>query len=171
MSSMDNLQSFTKALTAFCFIVFIYFFIPESFSRISDLLQYIIIVATIVILMLYYNKVLGDLPLTESSNQSPSLTSDIVTVDSKSNTKDLYENLTSLVITTTRSINPNCRSAIYIINPEKQIFTLQAGKASEFADSISGLLPNGKKPYISQLGSALGAHMGPGGLGVGIITK
>ena len=93
MSSMDNLQSFTKALTAFCFIVFIYFFIPESFSRISDLLQYIIIVATIVILMLYYNKVLGDLPLTESSNQSPSLSSDIFTIDSKSNTKDLYENL------------------------------------------------------------------------------
>jgi DegV family protein with EDD domain len=43
--------------------------------------------------------------------------------------------------------------------------------ATEFADSISDLLPNGKKPYISQLGSALGAHMGPGGLGVGIITK
>ena len=136
MSSMDNLQSFTKALTAFCFIVFIYFFIPESFSRISDLLQYIIIVATIVILMLYYNKVLGDLPLTESSNQSPSLSSDIVTIDSKSNTKDLYENLTSLVIRTTRSINPNCKSAIYIIDPEKQIFTLQAGKTSEFSDSI-----------------------------------
>ena len=43
--------------------------------------------------------------------------------------------------------------------------------ADEFAESISDLLSDGKKPFISQLGSALGAHMGPGGLGVGVITK
>ena len=67
MSSMHSLQSFTKALTAFCFIVFIYFFIPESFSKTSDLFQYIIIVATILILMLYYNKVLGELSMIEST--------------------------------------------------------------------------------------------------------
>ena len=137
MSSMHSLQSFTKALTAFCFIVFIYFFIPESFSKTSVLLQYIIIVATVLILMLYHNKVLGELSLTESSSQNQEASADILTIESNSSTKDLYKSLTSLVIATTKSINPNCKSAIYIIDPSKHIFTLQAGKASEFADSIS----------------------------------
>ena len=92
---MHSLQSFTKALTAFCFIVFIYFFIPESFSKTSVLLQYIIIVATVLILMLYHNKVLGELSLTESSSQNQEASADILTIESNSSTKDLYKSLTS----------------------------------------------------------------------------
>ena len=51
------------------------------------------------------------------------------------------------------------------------MYTTDPKIAEEFAESISDLLSDGKKPFISQLGSALGAHMGPGGLGVGVITK
>ena len=51
------------------------------------------------------------------------------------------------------------------------MYTTDPKIADEFAESISDLLSDGKKPFISQLGSALGAHMGPGGLGVGVITK
>ena len=54
----------------------------------------------------------------------------------QSSTNNLYENLKSLVISTAKSINPDCKSAIYVIDPGKQVFTLQAGKTSDFADSI-----------------------------------
>ncbi len=77
----------------------------------------------------------------------------------------------------TRSFTKSLRSIRSKLesNPDLEeigiMYTTDPIIANEFADSISGLLPNGKKPYISQLGSALGAHMGPGGLGIGIITK
>ena len=148
MASNDNLQLFTKALTAFCFIVFIYFFIPDSLSTFSNLLKYLIIIATIIILM-FYNKVLGEFTMTELPSQNPNLSFDISTIKSKNSTKDLYQNLTSLVIATGTSINPNCKSAIYIIDPIKQVFTLQEGKAGEFADVISAGNIQIKK-YIDQ---------------------
>ncbi len=148
MASNDNLQLFSKALTVFCFIVFIYFFIPDSLSTFSNLLKYLIIIATIVILM-FYNKVLGEFTIPELPSQNPSISFDISTIKSKNSTKDLYENLTSLVIATGTSINPNCKSAIYIIDPIKQVFTLQEGKAGEFADVISAGNIQIKK-YIDQ---------------------
>ena len=147
MASNDNLQLFTKALTAFCLIVFIYFFIPDSLSIFTDILKYLIIIATIVILMFYY-KILGEYTMPESP-QNPSLLLDINTIKSKNSTKNLYQNLTSLVISTGSSIDPDCKSAIYIIDPVKQVFTLQAGKAGEFADTISASNIQIKK-YIDQ---------------------
>ena len=86
---------------------------------------------------MFYNKVLGEFTMTELPSKNPNLTVDISTIKSKNSTKDLYQNLTSLVIATGTSINPNCKSAIYIIDPIKQVFTLQEGKAGEFADVIS----------------------------------
>ena len=51
--------------------------------------------------------------------------------------KKLYEYLTKFVIQTTKSINENSNSAIYIIDPQKNNFTIQNGNTSEFVDSIS----------------------------------
>ena len=98
---------------------------------------------------MFYNKVLGEFTIPELPSQNPSISFDISTIKSKNSTKDLYENLTSLVIATGTSINPNCKSAIYIIDPIKQVFTLQEGKAGEFADVISAGNIQIKK-YIDQ---------------------
>ena len=135
MSSMANLKTFTRALTVFCLAVLIYFFVPDSLSHLSELLKYIIIIAIIVILMMY-NQILGSLSSSQPSTGSdkPDGVPDYLTTQSSTN--NLYENLTSLVISTAKSINPDCKSAIYVIDPGQQVFTLQAGKTSDFADSI-----------------------------------
>ena len=50
--------------------------------------------------------------------------------------KKLYKHLTKLIIRTTKSINENSSSAIYIINPQKNNFALQSGSLGEFVDAI-----------------------------------
>jgi len=148
MSSMANLKTFTRALTVFCLAVLIYFFVPDSLSHLSELLKYIIIIAIIVILMMY-NQILGSLSSSQPSTGSdkPDGVPDYLTTQSSTN--NLYENLTSLVISTAKSINPDCKSAIYVIDPGKQVFTLQAGKTSDFADSIP-LSNTTVKKYINK---------------------
>ncbi len=148
MSSMANLKTFTRALTVFCLAVLFYFFIPDSLAHLSGLLKYILIIAIIVILMMY-NQILGSLSAPQSSAGSdvPDGVPDAVTT--QSTTHNLYENLKSLVISTAKSINPDCKSAIYVIDPGKQVFTLQAGKTSEFADSIP-LSNTTVKKYINK---------------------
>ena len=117
---MANLKTFTSALIVFCLAVFIYFFVPDSLAHLSELLKYIIIIAIIVILMMY-NQILGSL-----SGSQPSTGSDVPdrvpdAVITQSSTHNLYENLKSLVISTAKSINPDCKSAIYVIDPGKQV--------------------------------------------------
>ena len=136
MSSMANLKTFTRALIVFCLAVFIYFFIPDSLSHLSELLKYIIIIAIIVVLMMY-NQILGSLSSSQPSTVSDKQKGVPDYLTTQSSTNNLYENLKSLVISTAESINPDCKSAIYVIDPEKQVFTLQAGKPSDFSDSIS----------------------------------
>tara|TARA_B100000959_G_scaffold118756_1_gene124866 strand:- start:115 stop:1866 length:1752 start_codon:yes stop_codon:yes gene_type:complete len=145
---MANLKTFTRALTVFCLAVLIYFFVPDSLSHLSELLKYIIIIAIIVILMMY-NQILGSLSSSQPSTGSdkPDGVPDYLTTQSSTN--NLYENLTSLVISTAKSINPDCKSAIYVIDPGKQVFTLQAGKTSDFADSIP-LSNTTVKKYINK---------------------
>ena len=96
-----------------------------------------------------YNQILGSLSAPQSSAGSdvPDGVPDAVTT--QSSTHNLYENLKSLVISTAKSINPDCKSAIYVIDPGKQVFTLQAGKTSEFADSIP-LSNTTVKKYINK---------------------
>ena len=145
---MANLKTFTRSLTVFCLAVFIYFFVPDSLPHLSELLKYVIIIAIIVILMMY-SQILGSLSSSHSSTGSdvPNGIPDSLRTQSSTNT--LYENLTSLVISTAKSINPDCKSAIYVIDPGKQVFTLQAGKKSEFADSIS-LSNSTIKKYVNK---------------------
>ena len=54
MPSMINLKSFSSALTAFCMLVFVYSFMPESFVKTSQFLKYLTIISTIIILMMFY---------------------------------------------------------------------------------------------------------------------
>ena len=54
MPSMISLKSFSSALAAFCMLVFVYSFMPDSFVKISQFLKYLTIISTIIILMMFY---------------------------------------------------------------------------------------------------------------------
>ena len=121
MPSMINLKSFSSALAAFCMLVFVYSFMPDSFLKISQFLKYLTIISTIIILMMFYrileqtetsvnNEQQGN--DTEKSNQEIKFR--------RPSPKKLYKHLTKLIIQTTKSINENSSSAIYIINPQKK---------------------------------------------------
>ena len=134
---MASLKNFTSLLTVFCILVFSYFFIPDTYGLLISFIKYIIIVLSIVILMIYYN-LIGDLSLkTFDYNDNNALQKDIKVELTRDDAKELYERLTALVLQTTTSINPNSQSAIYIIDPSQNTYVLQAGKASDFVDSIS----------------------------------
>ena len=138
MSSMINLKSFSSALTAFCVLIFVYSFMPESFVKTNQLLKYFTIISTIIILMMFY-RILEQTETfvqneqhdnnTEKGNQEIKLR--------RASPKKLYEHLTRLIIETTKSINENSSSAIYIINPQNNNFALQNGSIGEFVDAIS----------------------------------
>ena len=135
---MVNLKSFTNALTVFCILILVQFLIPDSFPKLGALLKYITVISTIIILMMY-NKILGEIPISDLNNEVGPDTinhTPIINLE-RATPKELYENLIKLVIETTRSINENSRSAIYIIDPIKNNYTMQNGNSSEFVDSIS----------------------------------
>ena len=140
MSTFINQKTFTNALTFFCIIVFIQFFVPESLSTLQFILKYVIIVSSIIILMIYYKLL--------DNNFNPSEVEDLKNADSnlndsnlieiqRSSTKQLYKNLTSIVIKTVNSINPNFDSAIYITDPSEGCYILQDGNSTLFSDTIS----------------------------------
>ena len=136
MSSMMNLKIFTRALTVFCLLILLYFFIPQSLAFFAPTLEYLIILSVIIILIMYY-QIMDLLPFSNSQlfkNEDESV--DTLALQNSS-TSDLYENLKSLVMSTAESINPNCKAAIYIVDPQKNVFILQAGSPTEFSDSIS----------------------------------
>jgi len=134
---MVNLKSFTNALTIFCILVFVQFIIPDSFPKLGALLKYATIISTIIILMMY-NKILGEIPIYDSNDvlDQNGQNNDSEIKLERATPKKLYESLTNLVIETTKSINENSSSAIYIIDPKKNSYTMQNGSASEFVDSI-----------------------------------
>jgi diguanylate cyclase (GGDEF)-like protein len=51
-------------------------------------------------------------------------------------TSHLYENLKKLVLSTVKAINPKFDSAIYMIDPEAGVFSLQASHTEDFLNSI-----------------------------------
>ena len=136
MSSIANIKNFTTALTLFCVAIFIFFILPESLSTFNNALKYILIIYSIVILMMY-SKILNELE-NDSSEKSNLKDVNQIAFEIKNKTaKELYDKLISLTIQTCKSINPNYKSAIYIIEPEKQAYILQSGKGNEFSDSIA----------------------------------
>ena len=134
---MKNLKSFSSALTAFCMLVFIYSFMPEPFVKTSQFLKYLTIISSIIVLMMFYRI----LEQTETSFESEQQGKDTEKNNKeikfrRASPKKLYKHLTNLIIQTTKSINENSSSAIYIINPQKNNFVLQDGNVSEFVDAI-----------------------------------
>ena len=138
MLSLINIRSFSWALTAFCVLIFIQFILPDSLSTIIVFLKYITIISTVIILVMY-NRILEEIENPEDNNEfdieSQGTVSEIKL--NRASPKKLYEYLTKFVIQTTKSINENSSSAIYIIDPQKNNFTIQNGNTSEFVDSIS----------------------------------
>ena len=137
MPSMISLKSFSSALAAFCMLVFVYSFMPDSFVKISQFLKYLTIISTIIILMMFYRI----LEQTETSVESEKHGKDAEKNNQeikfrRASPKKLYKQLTNLIIQTTKSINENSSSAIYIINPQKNNFALQNGSVGEFVDAI-----------------------------------
>ncbi len=49
------------------------------------------------------------------------------------------------------------------------VYSTERGDAERIADSLRGLLPDGKDPVIARIGPAVGAHAGPGSIGVGVL--
>ncbi len=135
MSSMVNFQSFTRALTLFCLIVFLYTLMPDDIHWIKSFLKYIVIISLIIILMMY-NKILSGTP--DKINESMNHKNNIVDVITVNNTtfKNSFKDLTDQVLLLAKSINPNSTSAIYIIDPDKHSFVLQTEHENKFLDLI-----------------------------------
>ena len=136
MSTINNLPTFTRALAAFCLVLFIFLFLPESLSNYSGILRYLILLGIIVILMIY-SQLLGSL------TSSPAQAAEVADTDESTTyqtdlktTNHLYENLKKLVLSTVKAINPKFDSAIYMIDPEAGVFSLQASHTDDFLDSI-----------------------------------
>ncbi|MEL1236352.1 MAG: hypothetical protein VXA61_06715 [Candidatus Neomarinimicrobiota bacterium] len=97
MPSMISLKSFSSALTAFCMLVFVYSFMPESFVKISQFLKYLTIISIIIILMMFYRI----LEKTETSVENEQQGNDTEKSNQEINfkrasPKKLYKHLTKL---------------------------------------------------------------------------
>jgi diguanylate cyclase (GGDEF)-like protein len=136
MSTINNLPTFTKALAAFCLVLFIFLFLPESLSNYSEILRYLILLGIIVILMIY-SQLLGSLTSSPAQAAEIADTDESTTYQTDLKTTDhLYGNLKKLVLSTVKAINPKFDSAIYMIDPEAGVFSLQASHTENFLDSI-----------------------------------
>ena len=137
MSSMVNYKTFTRALTLFCLLVFLYTIIPQNYNWIESTLKYILIIFVVVILMMY-NKILSISQDTEIQNQNTTDT-DAIIYDGSPNSqifKNQFNSLAETVLSLSGSISSNCSSAIYIVDPEKQSFILQTEDNNKFLESI-----------------------------------
>ena len=134
--SMIDLKSFTKVLTLFCLLVFLYIVFSNAETTLIVSLKYIIIVYTIVILLLY-NQILSQPPQDSQEKITNDLLSNSLSQANYSDKiKNDYERLNSIVLDMAAKVNEKCVSAIFIIDPENQSFILQSEKSNEFKDSI-----------------------------------
>ncbi len=137
MSSMVSLKNFTIIFTVFCILVFSYFFIPDTYGLLNSIIKVIIMVLSIIILMIYYKKI-EDLSFEKMTQMDKTNSHDNLEIElTRDDAKKQYARLTNLVLETTKSINLNSSSAIYMIDPSKDAYILQAGDVNDFADSIS----------------------------------
>ena len=134
---MVNQNIFTKALTLFCLLVFLFTILPNSFSLFGSILKYIIIIFVIVILMMY-SKTLNYNQYSKVESQNNQIF-DISAKGGQIN-KKLFKNqfkfLTDNVLSLSSSVGLNCSSAIYIIDFQKQEYVLQNKDKNIFSDTI-----------------------------------
>ena len=126
---MINIKSFSKALTAFCLLVFFQFFVPESVPKVIIFLKYLTIISTILILVMY-NKILEEIIISDADGEFKIEGKDDVSEIrlNRPSPKKLYEHLIEFVIQTAKSINENSISAIYVIDPNKNNYRCKRGK-------------------------------------------
>ena len=136
MALKNNLPTFTRTLTAFCLVLFIFLFLPDSLSNLSIYLKYLLL-AGIIGLLLMYNEVLGSLSISpdQEIGVKPTEPENVIGSHSKT-TGALYENLNLLVLSTVKALNPKYESAVYMIDPESQVFSLQISNSDSFLNSI-----------------------------------
>ena len=129
---MVKYKTFTKALTLFCILVFIHTVISDDYLLIRSFLKYIIIVFVIIILMMY-NKILSLSHHTETEFKDREYLN-VVHKDQLNSEafKNQFKFLTDTVLSLSSLINSKCKSAIYIIDPEKQEFILETNDNNYF---------------------------------------
>ena len=84
-----------------------------------------------------YSQLLGSLTSSPAQAAEAADTDESTTYQTDLKTTDhLYGNLKKLVLSTVKAINPKFDSAIYMIDPEAGVFSLQASHTDDFLDSI-----------------------------------
>ena len=84
-----------------------------------------------------YSQLLGSLTSSPAQAAEVAHTDESTTYQTElKTTNHLYENLKKLVLSTVKAINPKFDSAIYMIDPEAGVFSLQASHTDDFLDSI-----------------------------------
>ena len=136
MPSMINFSNFTRAFTAFCLVVFIYILIPDTMPILNQGLKFGVLIG-IVLLLMFYNQLLKKSGSNSTPSEKKSQQSDLDLYSQSSGlANELYENLKSLVLSTATAINSKVEPAIYMIDPESQVFSLQGSISDGFADGI-----------------------------------
>ena len=131
---MESLKTFTKILAFFCLLVFVYLLTPDNLIFFKKILKYSILISIMVILIIY-NNLLGFLENSRGKHIANEV--DIHGLKNENtDTHQLYEDLKSLVFDITKSINIKSKSAIYILDPVRQVFKNQTGQKSDFSDII-----------------------------------
>ena len=133
---MINFTSFTRAFTLFCLVVFVYILVPESTDTLNQVLKFSVLIGIIGILI-FYNQLLkqsGSNSLV--SDEKPKQSDEDFFAQSSDIANDLYDNLKSLILSTATSVNSNVEPAIYIIDPEPQVYSLQGSTSDSFVDGV-----------------------------------
>ncbi|HJM33307.1 MAG TPA: sensor domain-containing diguanylate cyclase [Candidatus Marinimicrobia bacterium] len=137
MFSHINLANFTKALIAFCLAVFIFALLSNTSNPSVEILRYVVL-AGVILLLLFYNYTLDENSFENSLSVSASETDhpEVQSSTQLSPAKGLYDELQILVRSTVKAMDQSFETAVYMIDPEIQVFTLQYSDVEGFANTI-----------------------------------
>ena len=137
MFSHINLANFTKALIAFCLAVFIFALLSNTSNPSVEILRYVVL-AGVILLLLFYNYTLDENSFENSLSASASETDhpEVQSSTQLSPAKGLYDELQILVRSTVKAMDQSFETAVYMIDPEIQVFTLQYSDVEGFANTI-----------------------------------
>ena len=137
MFSHINLANFTKVLIAFCLAVFIFALLSNTSNPSVEILRYVVL-AGVILLLLFYNYTLDENSFENSLSASASETDhpEVQSSTQLSPAKGLYDELQILVRSTVKAMDQSFETAVYMIDPEIQVFTLQYSDVEGFANTI-----------------------------------
>jgi len=136
MSSNKKLATFTKVIILFCLIVFIFILLPDSALLLKQGFKFIIFIGIFFIILL--NSKLLNNDESELLSKEESFKSKDLNIVEKINTSPnkLYDQLNGLISSSIMSINQKAKIAIYILDPDTQLFNLQTASSEMFLKSI-----------------------------------